>query len=323
MDSGAQELLEIFIITYNRSTHLDNTLRQLVGCPFTKFPITILDNCSEDDTYDIFSKYQSQFPRLNYIKNKINIGADANVLRAAELSDGRYTWILCDDDSYDFSICNDVLSELAKGEVAAIMVGWSNEFVWPTNSMYNRPTNLLKNDFPYFSVPTFVPGSIFKTELFQDQIRNSYANIVNLLPVMTYYINLYESDNAVYVSKKKIVAATGQGGYDYSFLRVMFAVVNTFYLIKPQEVRRKAFYDSYLKPSFIKVIKHTLLMSDPKNNVLFLLKYKYYNLLTWDLKIIYLIIYCISPFLNSSYFSKYITKLIAKFKRKRLSSLAS
>lgn len=291
-------ILDIFIITYNRSNHLDNTLRQLIGCPFIKFPITILDNCSEDDTYDVFQKYKPQFPNLNYIKNKINIGADANVLRAAERSDGRYTWILCDDDSFDFSACDDVLAELERGEAAAVMVGWSENFNWPVGGMYDTPTRLLKRNFPYFSVPTFVPGSIFKTDLFQAQIRVSYTNIVNLLPVMTYYIKLYEEDQTIYVSRNKLVAAEGHAGYQYSYLRVMVATCNTYYLIKNFVQRRNAFYNSYLSNQKYMVLQHALFWYELRNSFSFTDKWRYFKLLKFRERVLFGGAYCVAPLLS-------------------------
>lgn len=298
MNPEAKEILELYIITYNRSVHLDNTLRQLVGCPFAGFPITILDNCSEDDTKSVFLNYQNQFPNLSYIRNKINIGADANVLRAAELSSGLYTWILCDDDNYDFSICDDVLAELNKGEAAAIMVGWSDEFVWPRGGMYGTPSDMLRHNFPYFSVPTFTPGSIFKTNLFQAQIRISYTNVVNLLPLMTYYIRLYEENNIVYISKSKLVSAMGQGGYHYSFVRVMNAVLNTFYLINNHKVRQQAFYSSYLNPPVTNLIKQTLHIFKSNGAMPMYSKYRYLNTLKWIHKVLFLLIYCLAPLIN-------------------------
>lgn len=298
MESDHKEILELFIITYNRSVYLNNTLCQLIDCPFAVFPITILDNCSTDNTYDVFLAYKNKFPNLNYVKNKINIGADANVLRAAEISNGVYTWILCDDDKYNFTFCDDILSELCNGEVAAIMVGWSNQFIWPLEKLYDTPENLMKKGFPYFSVPTFVPGSIFRTDLFQNQIRTSYANIINLLPVLTYYINLYDKNKLIYVSKHKIVSAMGEGGYHYLFLKVMIAVMDTFYLIRSTSVRRQAFYDSYLRPTYVNLVKYTLLMRKSEVKIPRFTKFRFFRILDWKCKILFLVIYCLAPILN-------------------------
>ncbi|WP_080059050.1 glycosyltransferase family 2 protein [Spirosoma aerolatum] len=299
MQSASRDLLEIFIITYNRSAHLNNTLRQLIGCPFVQFSITILDNCSDDNTYEIYQRYANKFPGLYYIKNKINIGGDANVLRAAELSNGLYTWILCDDDNFDFSVCDDVLDELAKDEVAAIMVGWAAGFTWPEGGMHDTPANLLKRDFPYFSVPTFVPGSIFKTDLLQEQIRISYTNIVNLLPVMTYYVKLYEEGHPIYVSRNKIVSAEGHAGYHHSYLRVMVATCNTFYLIKDSTQRRNAFYRSYFTGQKYMVLQHALFWFELRKLYSFSDKWRYFNILRFKERLLFLGAYCMAPIIKN------------------------
>ena len=298
MEPETNKLLEIIIITYNRSVYLDNTLRQLVDCPFSVFSIIILDNCSEDNTHEIFLKYQDRFPDLKYVKNKINIGADANVLRAAELSNGQYTWVLADDDEYDFTNCDDILEELAKQEVAAIMVGWSKPFIWPKGGMRDSPVNLIKKGFPCLSVPTFVPSSIFKTSLFQNQIRTSYTNIVNLFPAMTYYIKLYDTNEYVYVSKYKIVTAAGLAAYDYTFLRVMAAVINTYYLIDSPHVRRQAFNACYPNVIYKTFIDYVLMMKNSKNLMSFQLIIRYLQLLNWHRKILFIIVYTGAPLVS-------------------------
>ena len=299
MELKHRQLLEIFIITYNRAIHLDNTLHQLVDCPFIRFPITILDNCSADNTQEVFLKYKDQFPNLAYIKNKHNIGADANVLRAAELSEGSYTWILCDDDEYDFTNCNDILEELQKGEADAIMVGAPQMCSWPMNVLYTTPANLIKRDFAYFVVPSFVPSAIFNTELFQSQIPVSYKNIVNLFPAMTYYIKLYNEDRLVYVAKHKIVNAGERGGAYASFLAVMSGLINTFYLIDLPSIRRKSLKDAYPNLSYKKLIDYALIMKHPTNTMSLHTIFRLIRLLNWKQKFIFLMAYIGSPVIKN------------------------
>lgn len=294
-----KELLEIFLITYNRANHLDNTLRQFVNCPFARFSITILDNCSTDSTHTIFLKYETQFTKLNYIKNKINIGADANVLRAAELSEGVYTWILADDDEYDFIDCDEVFEVLKKGKADAIMVGCSDVFIWPKDSLCGTPIQLIEKDFAYFGIPSFVPGAIFKTNLFQDQIRTSYTNIVNLFPAMTYYIKLYNEDRLVCVTKSKIVNAAAKAEYHYSFLRVMSALINTFYLIDSPKVRRKALNEVYPNVNYKALIEYAIMMKDPVNLMPSSTVFRYFRLLYWQQKFIFSIAYIGAPVIKS------------------------
>jgi glycosyltransferase involved in cell wall biosynthesis len=71
-----------------------------------------LDNNSNDQTYDVFLKYNTQINDLKYVKNKVNIGLGANILRAVEYSNSEYTWVICDDDIYDFRDSNDVIETI-------------------------------------------------------------------------------------------------------------------------------------------------------------------------------------------------------------------
>lgn len=298
MVSKPKELLDIFLITYNRDVHLDYTLKQLVNCPFARFSITILDNCSTDSTYQVFVKHSSQIPTLKYIKNKVNIGADANVLRGAELSEGLYTWILADDDEYNFTDCENVFEVLEKGEADAIMVGCSDVFIWPKKALYDTPANLIQKNFSYFGVPSFVPGSIFKTELFQNQIRISYTNIINLFPVMTYYVKLYNESALIYVSKVKIVNATANAAYHYSFLRVMSGLVNTFYLIDSYPIRKKTLKQVYPNVTYKILIDYALLMKEPLSPMSFNTVVKYFRLLDWKHKVVFATAYLGSPIVS-------------------------
>ena len=107
-----EEKLEIVLITYNRYKDLENTLKQFSDGPFSDCKITILDNCSDDKTPEICVKYKNIFPDMTIIRHRKNIGGNANILRAVETSKSIYTWIICDDDSYDFSDCLDIVKQL-------------------------------------------------------------------------------------------------------------------------------------------------------------------------------------------------------------------
>lgn len=75
--------LEIFLITFNRASKLDNTLKQLLdkNSPIRNFSTTIIDNNSKDNTALVVQKYQSQYKNIQYIKNKYNIGGNANIVK--------------------------------------------------------------------------------------------------------------------------------------------------------------------------------------------------------------------------------------------------
>ena len=101
----ANDSLEIILVTYNRKKFLNRTLEYIlddVNSPIRHLDIIILDNNSNDGTFELIKNYQTKFQNLKYIKNTCNIGGGANVVKAFTLASKKYIWVLCDDDTYDF-----------------------------------------------------------------------------------------------------------------------------------------------------------------------------------------------------------------------------
>ena len=101
-----KEKLEIVIITYNRKDNLENTLEQILSenSPVKNLDITVLDNHSTDGTYELMKDYCSTYNNIRHIVNKVNIGGCANSVKAfVEIPQKEYTWVLCDNDTYDWS----------------------------------------------------------------------------------------------------------------------------------------------------------------------------------------------------------------------------
>ena len=133
--------MEIILITYNRSKYLDNTLNQFLNSPFKNCKFTVLDNCSPDNTPEICAKYEKLFPNMHIVRHSTNIGGNANILRAVETSESKYTWILGDDDNYDFSTVDDVIDAVVSDKYDFIYV---TSCLLPTNK--KNPSDKSLND---------------------------------------------------------------------------------------------------------------------------------------------------------------------------------
>lgn len=72
----SDDILEIFLITYNRRDYLEVTLNKIFSenSPLKKYTINILDNNSNDGTDILCKKFAGEYSNLNYIKNKKNVG---------------------------------------------------------------------------------------------------------------------------------------------------------------------------------------------------------------------------------------------------------
>ena len=103
--------LDIVLITYNRKEFLEETFGQIFAqdSPIKDFDITILDNHSTDGTSEFIQEYCLKHPNIKHIRNKVNIGGNANIAKAlVEIPTKEYVWVLCDNDSYDWSAWNEI-----------------------------------------------------------------------------------------------------------------------------------------------------------------------------------------------------------------------
>ena len=260
--------LEILIITYNRSADLENTFNQLIKSPFSKCKITVLDNCSNDDTPNICIKYQKQFPQMKIMRHKKNIGAAANYLRAVESSESLYTWVLCDDDKLDFSACSDIIEAIETRNYDLISVGH------PSYSNWNRgeettTKKLIDDNATYFTTLSFIPSSIYKTELYDSIcIHKSYDNIHTLFPHFAFITKSVENNFSIYVSKKEIVIRDNHNNPGFSSLEWLNGWINSCSLIEDKKIRHKAVYeisfDSFLLKKFLLTILSEKIVNNEK-----------------------------------------------------------
>lgn len=210
-----KDLLEIIIITYNRSSLLDRTLNQLKGSVFSKWKITVLDNCSTDATDNVVSEFIDVFPQLIYVRNRINIGGNPNYLKAIEFSSSEYTWILCDDDFLDFSHCDDVVQAIESNKFDLIEIGVPEKAHWP-RGVATTVEKIVEQGFDYHSRMTFFPAYIFRTSLFDSACFCwGYKNIDRLYPQFEFLNKSIRDNFTIYLAANKIVIRNESS--DHSF----------------------------------------------------------------------------------------------------------
>lgn len=284
------EKLELVIITYNRDNYLENTLSQLIKSPFATCKLTILDNSSTDKTPEICLKYQKLFTNMEIIRHPTNIGGSANFLRAVETSKSLYTWILGDDDDYDFSDCDDLI-EAIDSENFDILLLYSSNFL---NSEGKNVNEILedrklveKADFKitenrtkekyyscyetsgeelfklikryYFFIMGFIPSVIFRTDTYDSEcLIEGYNNIHNLYPHYKFICKSIENDNSIYKSKKDIIIRYTENTISYSLLNWFIGWFESSLMIKsPSD--RKIVTERYFKSSFSQILIYSVI----------------------------------------------------------------
>ena len=236
--------LTVVIPTYNRVKYLQHTLEQFVNTPFAQCKIVVQDNNSLDNTAQMIEQFSKNFPNLVYCKNKYNIGANANILRAIENSDTEYTWVIGDDDIYDFNNCEDVISKINSSIYNLIQVGGHKEHPW-IGGFEKTPDDLKRINYRYFKFSSFIGSSIFKTDFFTKRIIKAYNNIVNGYPHMPYIFDIYLENQYIYVSKNRLVTPANYDKASYTVYQLFGWWLETSLLLPTKRDQRKCFLEQY------------------------------------------------------------------------------
>ncbi len=202
-----KETLQIFLITFNRSDRLKNTLMSVFASdsPIKDFDITVIDNNSSDDTETVVKEFCEKLPNLKYCKNRFNIGGNGNIARTFELPEKEYFWILCDDDCYDWS---------AWGEVEKA-ISANPDLVIVSNDNLKKEINL----GTIAKQLTFLPSAIYKTSnITDDVIHDAQFNIPFLFPHLSLVCSLINNgkiENRAIVSQNIVIP----DNYNHDYIR--------------------------------------------------------------------------------------------------------
>lgn len=91
-----QPLVSICIPTYNRPNYLKQALEACLNQTYKNLEICITDNSDKDIARNIVKKFKRL--KINYEKNKKNIGSFNNLQKCAKKAKGKYIKFLLDDD---------------------------------------------------------------------------------------------------------------------------------------------------------------------------------------------------------------------------------
>ncbi|MGD8778955.1 MAG: glycosyltransferase family 2 protein [Ignavibacteria bacterium] len=209
MTEKNQPLLTIAIPTYNRASILSIALDKLLP-QVTEFSdeieVIISDNGSTDNTQEIIKNHTAQYSKLNFkvYSQTFNTGYFGNFKKCRELSDGKYLWLLSDNEHLKGDAIKILLNIIKKNREAGVY------YLTNKNSSF---ANLIeeRDSVTFFAqekayLITLISSSIFLNEkkndnfLFEQYKENSFLGFLFLANALmvnrTIYLvngNLYKS----------------------------------------------------------------------------------------------------------------------------------
>tara|TARA_B100000787_G_scaffold166006_1_gene150617 strand:- start:2571 stop:3584 length:1014 start_codon:yes stop_codon:yes gene_type:complete len=133
-------LLSICIPTYNRLSSLDNCLNSILisskNVQNLDFEVCVSDNYSDQNPVEIVNKYRKDL-NITFNRNEKNLGVALNAIETLKLSNGKYAWLIGNDDL----ILPNTLNDLKKIFEANIDVDFFfvNSYYLNSNYLNNYP----------------------------------------------------------------------------------------------------------------------------------------------------------------------------------------
>jgi len=119
--------LSVGIPVYNCREHIAQAVDSVLQQTCRDFELIIVDNCSDDGTYELLRAYTD--PRIKLLRNTVNIGACGNWNRLLREFSGRYLKILCADDVLYPDCLERQLAALETADDAVMMVASCRDII--------------------------------------------------------------------------------------------------------------------------------------------------------------------------------------------------
>lgn len=115
-----QPKVSILIPTFNRKDFITECIQSALDQTFADFEVVVVDNGSDDGTWEICQKFAEMDQRVRIFRNEKNIGPVRNWMRCAQEAKGALSKILFSDDCLERDCLSEMVPKLDDPDVALV-----------------------------------------------------------------------------------------------------------------------------------------------------------------------------------------------------------
>lgn len=115
-----QPKVSILIPVFNRKDYIAECIQSALNQTYTDFEIVLVDNASDDGTWEICLQFAVADRRVRIFRNDSNIGPVRNWKRCAEEAKGELSKILFSDDCLEPNCLSEMVPKLVNPDVALV-----------------------------------------------------------------------------------------------------------------------------------------------------------------------------------------------------------
>jgi glycosyltransferase involved in cell wall biosynthesis len=112
--------VSILIPVYNRKDYIAECIQSAINQTFQDIEIIVVDNASDDGTWEICKKFEAKDRRIRIFRNESNIGPVRNWIRCVQESQGVYSKLLFSDDCLEIDCLKTMVPKLDDDDVSLV-----------------------------------------------------------------------------------------------------------------------------------------------------------------------------------------------------------
>ena len=222
-----KQLLTIGIPTYNRPEEIKKQVRLLLPQLDECVHLVVYDNCSDTPIKSYFT--DNELSKFTLIRNKVNVGGDANIARCFENCTTKWLWTLSDDDFVREDAVLTILNEISNKKDALFICFWEKD------AFETRDFKELAIKFKSASVycDSFtMTRCLYNMSKLKYSLIDYYANISSMVGTMILVLKYVERNNTgtCFYSNKSIIENWNEDvGWSYErFIYRSFLFLDAF-----------------------------------------------------------------------------------------------
>lgn len=213
--------LTIAIPTYNRPQQIISQIHALIPQLNDEVKIVVIDNHSDQPVESLLPDIATE--KITIVRNKYNIGADANIAKCFELCKTKWLWTLSDDDPVCPNAVETILRRI-KLSVNECFISFNNNCDFASNDINDLISkSRAYQDFYYMSL------CVYNMEMLSPFMYHYYRALSSMQPGVFLLIKTLEQNNEIKcaISKCRII---GDGSKNISWNRLSFVYASLFFL---------------------------------------------------------------------------------------------
>jgi glycosyltransferase involved in cell wall biosynthesis len=206
-------ILTIGIPTYNRPEEIKKQVRLLLPQLDKRVHLIIYDNCSDIPTESYFTN--DELSKFTLVRNKVNVGADANIARCFENCNTKWLWTLSDDDYVKKNSVNFVL-EIINKKVDTVFLNFCKGVSFETKG-FDELIQEFKSSIVFSSSFT-MSSCLYNINKLQSSLQNYYNNLSSMMGTIILvlkYLQINKEGVCEFIDGSLIDSYNTEVGWDY------------------------------------------------------------------------------------------------------------